>query len=191
MAVSAASLWLVSGPRQAGKTNFCRRMAESARDAGWDAAGILSPPVFENDVKAGILVQDLRTGQTRPLARLETLNLEPSTFNLKLGQWLFDPSALAWGNKVLAASLPCGLLVVDELGPLELIHRRGWQTALEILTRRQYRAALVVVRPELQAAVQNLFDFTGVILVDPCLSPAGQTHEHWQRIMSHAQEVRP
>jgi nucleoside-triphosphatase THEP1 len=189
--VNLGCLWLVSGPRQAGKTNFCRILAETAQAAGWDVAGILSAPVFQDGLKTGILVQDLRTGESRPLAQLETLNLEPSTFNLKLGQWLFDPSALDWGNKVLAASLPCGLLVVDEIGPLELIQRRGWQTALEILPSRQYRAALVVVRPELQAAVQNLFDFTGVILVDPGLSPAGQAHDHWQRILSHAQEVRP
>jgi nucleoside-triphosphatase THEP1 len=47
----------------------------------------------------------------------------------------------------LRAATPCDVLVVDELGPLELIHGKGWIVALDILQARNYRAALVVVRP--------------------------------------------
>ncbi|MGQ9834253.1 MAG: nucleoside-triphosphatase, partial [Candidatus Villigracilaceae bacterium] len=70
-----SALYLLTAPFGAGKTTFCADLAEQARAAGWDVAGILSPPVFENGVKTGILARNLRSGETRPLA-----TLHPSPF---------------------------------------------------------------------------------------------------------------
>jgi len=151
------SLSLLSAPSGAGKTTFCLRRAEQARAAGWQVSGILCPPVFQGGVKTGILVQDLRSGETRPLAVSSLSQTELSTFNLPLGQWLFDSSALAWGNEVLAAALPCDLLIVDELGPLELMRGEGWQNAISVLRQPRYKIGLAVVRPSLLQTAQTLF----------------------------------
>lgn len=67
------------------------------------------------------------------------------------------------GQSVLEISLPCDLLIVDELGPLELTHQMGWRAALEILPRAGYRLALVVIRPELHATARRVFDRMGCI----------------------------
>jgi hypothetical protein len=40
-------------------------------------------------------------------------------------------------------------LVIDEIGPLELLDGRGWVTALDVLRSRAYGGALVVCRPGL------------------------------------------
>lgn len=143
------SLHLLVAPRGAGKTTFCRLLAEEARAAGYQVAGLLSPAVFEGGVKTGILAQDLRTGEARMLARLETFAPVPPSFDLRLGCWLFDRAVLEWGNQLLAGELRCDLLVVDELGPLELVHGEGWVNALDALRRGCYRWAVAVVRPEL------------------------------------------
>lgn len=153
------TLYLLTAPSGAGKTTFCAALADQARAAGWDVAGILSPPVFENDVKTGILAQNLRTRETRPLA--QALPSHPGRGaggeGLPLGQWLFDPSTLAWGNEILAAVLPCDLFIVDELGPLELIRGEGWMNALEALRQGTYKIGVAVVRPHLLEAAQTLF----------------------------------
>jgi len=143
-----STLYLLTAPRGAGKTTFCHTLADKLRAAGWDVAGLLSPAVFEDGIKTGIDAQDLRTGESRPLARLSTHNLQPATFTLQLGQWLFDPSAFNWGNQILETSLPCGLLIVDEIGPLELYRGNGWVSALETLRQPHYRLGIVVIRPE-------------------------------------------
>ena len=59
---------LVTGARGAGKTTFCRHLAEQARAAGLDVAGVLSLPRIENGSKTGILACSLRSGETRLLA---------------------------------------------------------------------------------------------------------------------------
>jgi nucleoside-triphosphatase THEP1 len=128
-------LFLITGSRGAGKTTFCDRLVKAAREAGWKTAGLLSRPVFEGAQRAAIEAEDLRTEETH---RLATRSDQPTP---GLKHWQFDPSAIVWGNRVLASSTPCDLLVVDELGPLEFERAA--------IDSRQYAIALVVIRAEL------------------------------------------
>lgn len=150
------TLYLLTAPSGAGKTTFCAALAEQAHAAGWDVAGILCPPVFESGIKTGILAQDLRTRATRPLA-ISNTQLPISNYQFPLGNWLFSLSALAWGNELLAAALPCDLFIVDELGPLELIRGKGWQNALKALRQSKYKIGVAVVRPSLLETAQKFF----------------------------------
>lgn len=171
---------MVTGPRQAGKSSFCRGMAEAARQAGWDVAGLLSPAHIEQGAKTGILAEDLRTGETHPLASTSR-QMED---DLEFGDWYFNRQTLAWGNRILENSLPCDLLVVDELGPLELVHRIGWQAALAVLSRQGYRLALVVVRPELQAVARSRFGFSGIFEIDKTMPTETRVRDGWARMMA-------
>lgn len=154
-----AALWLLSGPRQAGKTTLCRRLAEQARGRGWDVAGLLSPAILHAGIRTGIAVEDLRSGETRLLAEAGPA----PALTLAQGRWRFDPAAVDWGNRVLANSLPCDLLIVDELGPLELERGLGWTAGLSVLRQNGYRRGLVVVRPELVVAARSLLPIRAVL----------------------------
>ncbi len=149
---------VVSGWRGVGKTTYCCGLVFAARSQGLDVAGLLSPARFaprsEPDdplVKTGIEVEDLRSGQRRLLAS----RLEGELSGRLIGPWMFDETALAWGGAALAAALPCDLLVIDELGPLEFDQRQGWALAFDLLDQRRYRLAVVVVRPEYLARFQQ------------------------------------
>jgi nucleoside-triphosphatase THEP1 len=63
--------------------------------------------------------------------------------------WDFEPGVFAWASAVLSRATPCDLLVIDEIGPLELLGGRGWVTALHVLRSRAHGSALVVCRPGL------------------------------------------
>lgn len=156
------NLWLVTGWRGAGKSTFCREMLLAARAAGWEAAGMLSPGVFHAGRRECILAEDVRSGETRLLAAFEP---RPET-DLPFGRLHFSQAALAWGNQVLLASIPCDLLVVDELGPLEFNQASGWVGALDVLRTGQFRLALVVIRPELLATAQALLQPSQVIEIN-------------------------
>ncbi len=135
---------VISGWRGAGKTTLCRRLVETARSAGWDVAGVLSPARFESGQKTGIEVEHLRHGKRRLLAS----RLPGELHGFTLGSWTFDGEALEWGNRAIADAAPCDLLVLDELGPLEFEQARGWTAAFQSLDSGQFALALVVIRPE-------------------------------------------
>ena len=131
-------LWILTGPRGSGKTTLCRRLAAEAKALGWDVAGVLSPAVFTGGEKTGIEALDLRGGDSRQFAR-RPVDMDGSTS--RHPSWIFDQIALAWGNQVLARAVPCDMLVVDELGPLEFEAGLGWSAGLKALDSRTYQVA--------------------------------------------------
>lgn len=179
--MTASPIWMVTGPRQVGKSSFCRGLAEVARQAGWEVAGLFCPVQIEQGTRTGILAEDLRTGESHRLASIYRQSPEDIPF----GDWYFDPQTLEWGNRILENSPPCDLLIVDELGPLEFTHQMGWWTALEILPRGEYRVALVVIRPELQSAARNLFDFSEIIQIDPIRTTDAWVGAYWPKIREY------
>jgi len=145
------TLVLLTGPPGSGKTALCARLVAAARQRGHDVAGVLSPVRFDAGGRTGIDVLDLRSGETRPLAWRHD-PARPAT--LTVGPWSFDAAVLARGDAALARATPCWLLVVDELGPLELAQGRGWTAGLAALDSGDYRLALAVVRPALLAVAR-------------------------------------
>lgn len=151
--------WIITGWRGAGKTTFCQRFLQQAVLLGWDAAGLLSLAVFEDGQKTGIDLLDIRGGVSKSLASRQ----RQTESDLVVGRWFFNPAVMAWGSTLLDSACPCGALVVDELGPLELIQNQGWVKALDVIEKGDYRLALIVIRPELLDQAVERFKPAGVI----------------------------
>lgn len=175
MGVETPPLWLLTGERGAGKTTLCRRLADYARAAGWRVAGLLSPAVFQAGLKTGILVEDLVSGQARPLASA----VPRPPFDLPLGRWFFDPTVLGWGNRILQDCPPCDLLIVDEIGPLELLRGEGWTAGLAALLRPDLRLGLVVVRPELEGLLRACLPVQETIRLENAGNIEEQARRWW------------
>jgi len=135
---------ILTGPFGSGKTTACRQLADLARQRGLDCAGIVCPARFEGTRKIGIDLFNLRTSECRPLAKVDD---QPAA--LRTTRYRFDADVMAWGAASLDAACPCDLLIVDEIGPLELERRQGWVNALNVLREGQFDLAVVVVRPSL------------------------------------------
>ena len=160
-------LVLVTGTSGTGKTRWCERLAGAARAAGLRVAGLVSPALLEAGRKSAIDLVDLATGSRRRLAVRPAAG-EGGTAGLG---WRFEEATLAWGNEVLATAGPCDLLVVDELGPLELGCGTGLTAAFDAVATRSFRLAVVVVRPELlEAARARLGPDAGTF--EPAEAPA-------------------
>ena len=157
-------LYIITGSRGAGKTNFCQELAKAARRAGLDVAGILSIAVFEGVYRTQIVAEDLRTGASHILATRRDPDEPPQP--LATRNWQFDPQGIVWGNHVLAASLPAGVLIVDELGTLEFEREQGWLAGLQALDSQQYSLALVVIRPELLANALQRWPDAYIVEID-------------------------
>jgi nucleoside-triphosphatase THEP1 len=144
MASRASRAVLVTGERGVGKTRLCQQVVELARKEGYRCAGVLSRAVLEGEDKVAILLVDVATNAERTLAVADDT---PGEF--RWGRYRFVPGTLEWGSHLLIRATPCDLLIVDELGPLELTLGQGLVVALDVLHEGGFSLALVVVRPEL------------------------------------------
>lgn len=147
---------ILTGGPGSGKTTACRQLVDRGRDLGLDCAGILCPARVIEGVKVGIDVVDVRTEERRRLAEVDEL---PGA--LRMGPYRFDEEAIAWGAARLGRACPCDLLVVDEVGPLEMNRVGGWTNAVEVLLTGDFRLAVAVVRPSLVGAVRAAVNASG------------------------------
>lgn len=180
--MDVSRLIVLTGPRGAGKTTVCQSLIAQARAAGWSVAGLLSPALFADGVKTGIQAQALLTDETRLLAQAvaDGPEIGNDSAHLRFGRWLFDRAVLDWGNEVLAAATPCDLLIVDELGPLELLHGSGWVNGPAWLRLGNYRHGFVVIRPELVAAARQTLPVAQVIDLDQTEPPDRLAQDLWR-----------
>jgi nucleoside-triphosphatase THEP1 len=141
----ATSIVILSGERGVGKTTACRETVALAQANGYTCGGILTSTQPDGELD----VIDVSNSETRRLTLPP--NTEPAIVQ---GRFRFAPETVGWGNIVLAEATPCQLLVVDELGPLELERGGGWQKAFDVLRRGNFALALVVIRPEMVVRAQ-------------------------------------
>jgi nucleoside-triphosphatase len=141
---------LLVGEPGGGKTTVCRRLCALAKEAGFVIAGVVTLPRTVLDEKVGLDVQDVRTGEVRALAESKRPADGPD-----VGDWHFHRSGLDWGADVLRAIRRCDLLVIDELGPLELVRGEGWQVGLRVLRSDVYDLAAVAIRPSLESRIRE------------------------------------
>lgn len=177
---------LITGERGAGKTRLCRDLVEAVRSLPGPpvVGGVLSLRVYEGEEQVGIQVVDLRTGRRRRLASLRAAGEPAPSEATKL--WRFHEDALKWGNDALTASLPCDLLVVDEIGPLELEEGRGWAAGLSAVDSGAFTAAVVVVRPRLLPVALSRWPDAEVVKAGEGIGPAERAGDLARRLFGSA-----
>lgn len=157
-----AEIILLTGDLQSGKTNLCLDVYQLAREAHIRVGGVISPAVFEGEKKIAIDALDLKSGIRKRLADLRTAQHT----GLETERWSFHPEVVEWGNKNLAEAVPCDLLMIDELGPLEFQRGEGWMNGFAVLQNGDYSTALVVIRPSLIAEAAQKWQAKRIIDLD-------------------------
>ena len=141
-------LIIITGKRGAGKSTFCSRLIAHFKKEGWKVRGVFSPGLFVDGRKNAIEVVNLENNERRLLAVNKSKSNMDTNEKMPL-HWDFDPQVLEWGNRIFEKAVPTDLLVVDEIGPLELKNSQGWIAAIKALDEQSYRLALLVMRPDL------------------------------------------
>ena len=168
-------LTLITGEIESGKTSFCRQLADGLKELGWDAAGILSPAVFNEGVKIAIDGLDLRSGKRVRVAELNEAGAGQA--GPRTRRWSFSQEALVWCNELLKEAVPCDLLVIDELGLLEFDRDEGLLDAFEAVDSRQFKACLVVVRPSLVGKARRRWPDAEVLTIEEDQDIPSLVHE--------------
>lgn len=143
---------LLTGDIGVGKSTVCQRVVEAGHAHDLSIAGILSQPLLDaQGNRTGLVAVDLESGETRALA-----STKRSLSSLSRGSYSFDPATFAWAiERVQAALLRTpALVILDEIGPLELEAEKGFAPLLEPLLNAPCPTLLVVrraCRPILEA----------------------------------------
>jgi nucleoside-triphosphatase THEP1 len=142
---------LITGARQVGKSTACHRAVELMQRADLQVSGLLTARTGPHD----LTVTEIHSGESYPLTapfeehtrhhtndQGHAAGFHPRHFNI-------SPEAMARSSEALKSAFPTEVLIIDEIGPLELRHHEGWYEALALLHREEHKVAIVVVRLEL------------------------------------------
>jgi len=147
-------LVVLTGKRRIGKSTVCAEFVALARDEGFHCGGIITlaqdeerhVPAARHAVATRHVVA-VRTGDRRRLTHSSGAGA------VIQGRFRFSPETIQWAAEAVGRATPCDLLVVDEIGPLEVIRGEGWVGAIDVVREGAYALAVVVVRPELVETV--------------------------------------
>lgn len=155
--VTEPCIGLLTGPVGLGKTTVAERVVGLARRQGLVCVGLLAPAMKNScGQKVGIWGVDIHTGDRRVLARTDR-----DLGGAAVGPYSFDARALSWATGIIdtvlspAARVPYDLLVVDEIGKLELWQGGGLASILPRLAAGEARRSLVLVRDSLLSELQS------------------------------------
>ena len=153
-------LFILTGDIRTGKTTWLEARVRELEAAGVPVRGVLAPGVWRGGEKIGIQNVLLPS-------RERVLLATPAGDGCSTGLgWDFDAEALARVNAHLielaatSGDMQSGLLVIDEVGPLELRRGGGLTAALALLDagpKPAWPHALVVVRPALVEDARTRF----------------------------------
>jgi nucleoside-triphosphatase len=152
---------VVTGEPGAGKTPVVERAAEALVRRGVRVAGFVQPAIVEGGAKVGFRIRDLATGESVELARrVETGRGAHGT------SFVFCDEGFELGRRSAERAAAGGVLVVDELGPVELRGGGHWPAVERALTSVPVGGLVVVVRRSLVPALIEALDLADVVVVD-------------------------
>ncbi len=146
---------LVVGEPGSGKTSWCREYINRRRESGSSVGGILSPSIEKQGQRVGSNAIDLLTGQEVPFARLSRYRSFKA--GEKIGNYTISRDGIIFACDAIkrAVESRCDLVVIDEVGPLEL-GGKGLMPAVELALASAVDV-LMVVRSSLKGALQRRF----------------------------------
>jgi nucleoside-triphosphatase THEP1 len=148
---------VITGSIGAGKTTRAHSYAQQRTGA----SGILAFGLFEAGAKTGYAAQSIRTNERRTLLcshRVEGF--------FPVGKFFMDPEAFAWANHEILSGTDAPMIVIDELGPLEL-EKQGYYDAANTLVNTYSGELVLVIRSNIVERMLHLLglDFNRIHII--------------------------
>ncbi len=136
------SLIFLVGPKNSGKTRSLIAWNEAWMEAGLRVAGVISHGVQEQGVKTGFDLVTLPDHVRHPIVRTT-----PFTTDLRHCGWHFDADGFRHVTDTVLAAADADVMILDEIGPLELAQHGGLYDILVHMLRFTRTPLVVAVRP--------------------------------------------
>jgi len=133
---------IVTGAVGIGKTTVCEKVIKIARSQGYSCGGIIAYKTQSED----IIIEDIQTGETKALASISNIYQGPRT-----AKYFFNPEGIDFGTQAIDRGTASDILLVDELGHLEL-SGEGFAKVIEQIAAGKVKNCILVIRKELLSA---------------------------------------
>ncbi len=155
-------IFIITGDVHEGKTSYVEKLITKLKENQLQLAGFLAKGSFNQDVRDAYKLLNLSTNESIALA---SIHENPGWIRFR--RFWFNPQAFNEGHRILeqAAGLRNGLIVVDEVGPMEL-DQKGWHASLLKLTSISQSVQLWVVRRNLVEEVSQAYRLKPAMLID-------------------------
>jgi nucleoside-triphosphatase THEP1 len=158
---AATPVVVATGATNAGKTTAVQAAAERSRGNGYRVVGFVQPGRFADGEKVGFAVRDLSTGEETELAR--SVSRDQGEHGTR---FRFSAAGFALAEHALSKARSGDLLVVDELGPLELRGQGHMPSVQRALRVPGLAAVVLVVRIQLVPALLAALRVENAVVVD-------------------------
>lgn len=133
--IMSRKIQIITGEINTGKTTFAEKVIERYRREGKTVEGVLSYGIHDNGVKIGFRIRDIGTGKCEILAVTPDRNgptpptagvspypapSPPPSAPPSTGRFIFYPEAFSFAEKVIKTGCSADVLVIDELGKIEI-----------------------------------------------------------------------
>ena len=152
---------VVTGPTDGGKTETVTAIAERMRTEGVPVAGFVQPGEFEDGKKIGFRLRDLATGEEAALATMG--DRSEGEFGTR---FQFSEEGFRLGREALSRSGPASVVIIDELGPIELRGQGHMPAVRRALAVPDLVGAVIVVRRALVPSLLAELDASDAVVID-------------------------
>ena len=159
--VCPAPVIVLTGRPGTGKTTVLERTLEHLDRDGFAVAGLIQPGKFQDGTKVGFSIRDLWTGREALLARRTSRESGQHGTGFP-----FEEEGLELARQALAFVPKDAILVVDELGPVELRGQGHMPALRRALESRPPRVLILVVRRHLVPALLAALSATDAHVID-------------------------
>lgn len=133
---------IVTGAIGIGKTTVCQKLVSTVRNRGYTCGGILT---YKAEDKS-IIIEDIQSGAKETLASIHDIY-----HGLRTDKYSFNPKGIDFGIQAIDKGASTAVLVVDEIGHLEL-RGEGFVGVLELIKAGKVKDCILVIRQELLSA---------------------------------------
>lgn len=166
---SLPDIYLVIGDREEGKTAFLRKMVDDLIAEGKKVSGFLAIGIHDKEgVRCGFRIRNIETGE-----EAEFCVTDGNPHWEKIGRFRINPHGLAKGYEWMAPERirQSDILVIDELGPLEMVGK-GWSDLIGRILQEDPKTMIWTVRRNLAAKIAVKWNVGEVKFIDVNISLA-------------------
>ena len=132
-------IFLLSGPIHSGKTSLIKVIIKELQSVNIKLDGFISNPIFKNKEIIGYDLFDLKKEKPLPFI----VKFGENSWQ-KIGSFFFIPEGLKEANKIILRGKDADILIIDEIGPLELSGQGVWPSLKKVISPPVTRLLLVV-----------------------------------------------
>lgn len=153
---------IITGDRGEGKTTFLKNKIRDLQMQGLRVTGFIAEGIQKDGRRTGYRIINVNTGEKAEFC-LESGKPEWE----RTGRYYIDPQGLAKGYEWLDPECirQSDLVVIDELGPLEL-SGRGWDTPITRILREEPKPMIWTVRRKLVKKIAHKWNIGKTEIID-------------------------